>query len=144
MPRQSRGRSSSSSRSAPKAAPAQARGAHTAAAPAGHASPSAPAPPAAAASGAQQPGILGQIASTAAGVAIGSTVGHGISSMLFGGGQAAAPPAEAAQGQQASQSVMSCEQPAKDFTLCLEKADMQSCSYYLEQLNACQAAAKPY
>jgi hypothetical protein len=52
-----------------------------------------------------------------------------------------------------------------DFTLCLEKADMQSCSYYLEQLKAvrtpplpflapqflisywvpqCQAAAKPY
>lgn len=39
-----------------------------------------------------------QMASTAAGVAVGSTVGHGLSSMLFGGGsQAAAPVAEPTQ-----------------------------------------------
>lgn len=39
------------------------------------------------------------MASTAAGVAVGSTVGHGLSSMLFGGGssQAAAPVAEPVQ-----------------------------------------------
>lgn len=33
----------------------------------------------------QQPGLLGQMASTAAGVAIGSTVGHAVSGALFGG-----------------------------------------------------------
>lgn len=33
-----------------------------------------------------------------------------------------------------------------DFTKCLEatSGDMNSCSYYLEALKACQAAAKPY
>ncbi|KAF7351242.1 hypothetical protein MSAN_01555700 [Mycena sanguinolenta] len=146
MPRQSRGRSSSSSR----AAPAQTRSATTAAAPpAGYAPARAPAPPAnappAAAAGAdKQPGMLAQMAATAGSVAIGSTIGHGLSSMLFGGGgQAAeAPPAQQQQQQQAAG--VSCEIPAKNFTMCLEKADMQSCSYYLEQLKACQAAAAPY
>ncbi|KAJ7269828.1 hypothetical protein C8J57DRAFT_1323611 [Mycena rebaudengoi] len=143
MPRQSRGRSSSSSRAAPRpaaaAAPAQTRGAHTAAVPAGYAPGHAPAPPAAAsaASGtAKPPGIMAQMAATAGSVAIGSTIGHGLSNMLFGGGGAPA------QNQQSSN--MSCEIPAKDFTLCLEKADMASCTYYLEQLKACQAAAAPY
>lgn len=41
------------------------------------------------------PAVLPQMASTAAGVAVGSTVGHGLSSMLFGGGGSSAP-AEAA------------------------------------------------
>ncbi|KAJ6487908.1 hypothetical protein C8R45DRAFT_1097766 [Mycena sanguinolenta] len=145
MPRQSRGRSSSSSR----AAPAQTRSATTAAAPpAGYAPARAPAPPAnapsAAAGAEKQPGMMAQMAATAGSVAIGSTIGHGLSNMLFGGGgQAAeAPPAQQQQQQQAAG--VSCELPAKNFTMCLEKADMQSCSYYLEQLNACQAAAAPY
>ncbi|KAJ7439340.1 hypothetical protein FB451DRAFT_1059635, partial [Mycena latifolia] len=97
------------------------------------------------AAGAQQPGMIAQMAATAGSVAIGSTIGHGLSNMLFGGGgQAAeqAPPAQ--QQQQNQQSSVSCEIPAKDFTMCLEKADMQSCTYYLEQLKACQAAAAPY
>lgn len=37
------------------------------------------------------------MASTAAGVAVGSTMGHGLSSMLFGGGSQAAPAAEPQQ-----------------------------------------------
>ncbi|KAJ7512774.1 hypothetical protein B0H11DRAFT_1697723, partial [Mycena galericulata] len=100
---------------------------------------------AASAAGAKAPGMLSQMAATAGSVAIGSTIGHGLSSMLFGGsGQAAEAQAPPAQQQQQQQTGMSCEIPAKDFTLCLEKADMQSCSYYLDQLKACQAAAKPY
>ncbi|KAJ7634877.1 hypothetical protein FB45DRAFT_743146 [Roridomyces roridus] len=87
--------------------------------------------------------MMAQMAATAGSVAIGSTIGHGLSNMLFGGSSSA--PAEQAPAQQQQQaSTMSCEIPAKDFTMCLEKADMQSCSYYLEQLKACQAAAKPY
>ncbi|KAJ6588961.1 hypothetical protein B0H19DRAFT_1014018 [Mycena capillaripes] len=143
MPRQSRGRSSSSSRAAP--APAQTRSAHTAAAPAGYAPARAPAPapPAAApAAGAEKvPGMMAQMAATAGSVAIGSTIGHGLSNMLFGGGGQAAEQAPPAQQQQQT---VSCEIPAKDFTKCLEKADMPSCTYYLEQLKACQAAAAPY
>ncbi|KAF9066672.1 hypothetical protein BDP27DRAFT_1227084, partial [Rhodocollybia butyracea] len=92
------------------------------------------------------PGILGQMAATAGSVAIGSTIGHGLSSMLFGGSSSAAPPVEAAQAPPAPQRQpgMSCEVQAKDFTHCLEKADLPSCTWYLEQLKACQAAAAPY
>ncbi|KAF7325764.1 Chch domain protein [Mycena kentingensis (nom. inval.)] len=89
-----------------------------------------------------QPGMLAQMASTAASVAVGSTIGHGLSNMLFGG-QAAAPVAEQTQAAP-TQGVMNCQKSAEDFTLCLEKADLNSCSYFLEQLKACQAAAKPY
>jgi len=144
MARQSRGRS------APRAAaPAQTRGAHTATAPAGYSSAArAPAPTAGAAAATQpkQPGMMAQMAATAGSVAVGSTIGHGISSMLFGGGgsaaasEAQAPPVQ----QQQYQSNISCEVQAKDFTKCLEKADLPSCTWYLEQLKACQAAAAPY
>ena len=140
----------------------------------------APAPPAAAQG--KQPGMLAQMAATAGSVAVGSTIGHGLSSMLFGGGQAAPPVEQQAPPQQQQQNYqqgVSCEVQAKgiyifyilwrsytnvflsDFTKCLEKADMQSCSWYLEQLKAvclsdslsqvpflttpqCQAAASPY
>ncbi|TCD67417.1 hypothetical protein EIP91_012389 [Steccherinum ochraceum] len=149
MARQSR------SRPAPRAAPAastQSRGAHTAAAPyPGSAAPSAthapPVPPQAQASGG--PGMLAQMAATAGSVAVGSTIGHGLSSMLFGGSSSTAPAPEAQaapaqQQQSAYQSGVSCEVQAKDFTRCLEKADLPSCTWYLEQLKACQAAAAPY
>lgn len=133
----------------------------------------------------QGPGLFGQMASTAAGVAVGSTVGHGLSNMLFGGSSSApaeaqqAPPQAYDQGAHASQQQnigASCEQQSKDFIKCLESSrfpiailsrpslriqmltifhlllllplatanDMNSCSYYLEQLKACQAAARPY
>ncbi|KAG9313637.1 hypothetical protein JVU11DRAFT_5969 [Chiua virens] len=142
-------RSSRSSRPAPRpaAAPAQqSRGAHTASMPpqAAHANPAhAPAPPAAAQSG--QPGLLTQMAATAGSVAVGSTIGHGISHMLFGGSSSATPAEPAAPVQQQSfQSTPACDAQAKDFTRCLDKADLQSCSYYLEQLKACQAAATQF
>lgn len=134
-------RSSRSSRPAPRSAPApaqQTRGAHTAAMPpqAAHANPAhAPAPPAAAQS--SQPGMFAQMAATAGSVAAGSVVGHGISNMLFGGSNSAAPVEQAPPVQQQSfQSAPACETQAKDFTRCLDKADFQSCSYYLEQLKA--------
>ncbi|KAF8190474.1 hypothetical protein BJ912DRAFT_1058667 [Pholiota molesta] len=148
MARQSRGRSSAAPRAAaPRAAPAQTRSASTATAPAGYSAAHPPAPPAAAASHAapsQGPGMLAQMAATAGSVAVGSTIGHGLSSMLFGGGGQATAAAEAAPVQQQNTAGVSCEIQAKDFTKCLEKADLPSCSYYLEQLKACQAAAAPY
>ncbi|KJA23138.1 hypothetical protein HYPSUDRAFT_40296 [Hypholoma sublateritium FD-334 SS-4] len=145
--RQSRSRASAP---ASRAAPAQTRSASTAAAPSGYASAAhPPALPAAAASHAppaQGPGMLAQMAATAGSVAVGSTIGHGLSSMLFGGSSSAAPAAEAppVQQQQQQGTGISCEVQAKDFTRCLEKADMPSCTWYLEQLKACQAAASPY
>ncbi|KAI0732714.1 hypothetical protein C8Q72DRAFT_874108 [Fomitopsis betulina] len=92
--------------------------------------------------------MLAQMAATAGSVAVGSTIGHGLSSMLFGS-SSSAPAQEQAQAppvqQQTYQSqAPSCEVQAKDFTRCLEKADLPSCTWYLEQLKACQAAAAPY
>ena len=76
----------------------------------------APAPPAAAQG--KQPGMLAQMAATAGSVAVGSTIGHGLSSMLFGGGGGqAAPPVEQQappqQQQQSYQQGVSCEVQAK-------------------------------
>ncbi|KAF9787877.1 hypothetical protein BJ322DRAFT_1105917 [Thelephora terrestris] len=89
------------------------------------------------------------MAATAGSVAVGSTIGHGISSMLFGGGGGHSQPVEQGppvqqQQQTFQQSGMSCETQAKDFTKCLEAADVQTCSWFLEQLKACQAAASRY
>lgn len=61
--------------------------------------------------------MIAQMAATAGSVAIGSTIGHGLSSMLFGGGGQAAPAQEApASGppvQQQQASGISCEPQAK-------------------------------
>jgi hypothetical protein len=80
----------------------------------------APAPPAQTQQGqTQQPGMIAQMAATAGSVAVGSTIGHGLSSMLFGGGGGqSAPPAEQqqqppAQQQQGYQQGASCEVQAK-------------------------------
>lgn len=59
--------------------------------------------------------MLAQMAATAGSVAVGSTIGHGLSSMLFGGGGHAAPAAEAPPVQQQNQNAsgVSCEVQAK-------------------------------
>ncbi|KAF8549647.1 hypothetical protein OG21DRAFT_1420979 [Imleria badia] len=89
--------------------------------------------------------MFAQMAATAGSVAAGSVIGHGVSQMLFGGSNSAttAEPAAPAQ-QQSFQSASACDVQAKDFTRCLDKADLPSCSYYLEQLKACQEAARQY
>ncbi|KAI1794485.1 hypothetical protein LXA43DRAFT_997428 [Ganoderma leucocontextum] len=149
-------RSSRSSRPAARPTPApaasqQTRTAHTAAAPhpatAPHPSQAPAVPPQAqAATQSSGPGMLAQMAATAGSVAVGSTIGHGLSSMLFGGSSStpAAPEAPAAPVQQQHQQGISCDFQAKEFTKCLESADVNACSWYLEQLKACQAAAARY
>ncbi|RDX42444.1 hypothetical protein K466DRAFT_573108 [Polyporus arcularius HHB13444] len=97
----------------------------------------------------REPGMLAQMAATAGSVAVGSTIGHGLSNMLFGSSHSApaAPEAPAVPVQQQSSyqpQGISCELQAKEFTKCLESADINSCSWYLEQLKACQAAAARY
>lgn len=90
------------------------------------------------------------MASTAAGVAVGSSIGHALGG-LFGGGSSA--PADAAP-QQANMtgnnenqySQNNCAGAAENFTKCMDdnNGNMQICNWYLEQLKACQQAAKPY
>ncbi|KFY81366.1 hypothetical protein V500_11497 [Pseudogymnoascus sp. VKM F-4518 (FW-2643)] len=158
------GRSGGGSRpSRPTVAPArpsvapkqQTRPATTAAYPGNRAgAPPAAAPPAAAPAAAAPagPGMFANMASTAAGVAVGSSIGHAIGG-FFGGGSAA--PAEAEQSQvaqtqgsaeQSNWGARSCEVDAKQFTKCLDEnqGNMQTCSWYLEQLKACQSAASGY
>lgn len=139
-------------RSAP--ARTQTRSAHTAAAPAAH-YPSAHPTQAARPQATQQgPGLFGQMASTAAGVAVGSTIGHtlgaGITG-LFGGSSSA--PAEPVQQQMApvqqqnyQQQQGACDVDARNFTKCLgdNEGNMQICDYYLQQLKACQEASRHY
>jgi hypothetical protein len=149
--RQSRSRSS-----APRSPPPQARGAHTAAVPSGYSPARAPAPPAGVAQAQpKQPGMLAQMAATAGSVAVGSTIGHGLSSMLFGGrSDSVAPEAQQPPVQQqqspygascdfqvkgdllSSCEVVECLTGLAEFTKCLESADVNSCSWYLEQLKA--------
>lgn len=106
---------------------------------AAHSNPAhAPAPPVPAQTS-SGPGMFAQMAATAGSVAVGSTIGHGISSMLFGSSSSAAPaePAAPVQQQQAYQTTgAACEVQAKEFTKCLDKADLPSCTWYLDQLKA--------
>ena len=48
-----------------------------------------------------------------------------------------------AMQQQQQNTGINCDVQSKQFIECLEKTnDMNTCSYYLEQLKACQAAAR--
>ncbi|EEU47554.1 uncharacterized protein NECHADRAFT_59388 [Fusarium vanettenii 77-13-4] len=145
MPRQrSVGRAPSRpTASAPAPKPQQARPAATMAAPpaAAHPPPQAM-PPQAAAPVSQGPGLFGQMASTAAGVAIGSSVGHAIGGLFSGGSSEPAPAAVQAQAAPQEQSYNNCAGAAQNFTKCMDdnNGNMQICNWYLEQLKACQAA----
>lgn len=114
------------------------------------------APPVAAAP--QQPGLFAQMASTAAGVAVGSAVGHTIGAGMtsFFGGSSSSAPAEAQQAAapvvasqdstSQSQAARACEVDARNFTRCLDEnnGNMQICDWYLQQLKACQQASSQY
>lgn len=165
--------SRSSARSAPRPAanpPPQSRGAHTTTAPyPSHTANPSQSPPVPHQTTSTQtssgPGMLAQMAATAGSVAVGSTIGHGLSHMLFGSGGGNSQPVEQGppvqhQQQTYQQSGISCEIQAKglflildsplslqsayfcflqDFTKCLEAADANTCSWFLEQLKAVSA-----
>lgn len=63
--------------------------------------------------------MIAQMAATAGSVAIGSTIGHGISSMLFGGSSQAAPAESQAAPVQQQQTNANCAVQAKGTFLCL-------------------------
>lgn len=155
-------------RSRPGSRPTQTRSASTMAAPVRHGpAPSPPqqhAPPQQnaysqppAAQQPQQPGLFAQMASTAAGVAVGSAVGHTIGaglSSVFGGSSSAPEQQQQPQQQMApvetqaynQNQVKACDVDARNFTRCLDdnSGNFQICDYYLQQLKACQEAARQY
>ena len=69
---------------------------------------------------------------------------------MFGGGssveQAPVQAAAAPQDNNSYNQTNNCAGAAQDFTKCMDEqgGNMQICNWYLEQLKACQAAAKPY
>ncbi|KAJ5377739.1 Mitochondrial intermembrane space cysteine motif-containing protein MIX17 [Penicillium cataractarum] len=106
-------------------------------------------------------GFLSQVASTAAGVAAGHVAATGITNALGWGSSSHAAPAEQAapaqnqamdnglwQGNATQQSWENpaCETDIRNFRRCMDenKGDMSICGWYMDQLKACQAAAKPY
>ncbi|KAJ9614020.1 hypothetical protein H2200_002156 [Cladophialophora chaetospira] len=110
----------------------------------------------------QSPGLFGQMASTAAGVAVGSSIGHAIGG-FFGGGSSA--PVEQQQAptdaysqtgdaypnslyaqNSAVEAQGPCAADIKSFTDCMNQnqGNMTICGWYLEQLKACQQAARQY
>ncbi|KAL5337570.1 hypothetical protein BJX70DRAFT_399544 [Aspergillus crustosus] len=107
------------------------------------------------------PGLFGQMASTAAGVAVGSSIGHAIGGFFSGGGSSApaeaqqAPPAQAqhldnglwqSSANNSAWESPACDTDARNFRKCMDdnQGNMSICGWYLDQLKACQAAAKPY
>ncbi|EAT91795.1 hypothetical protein HBI56_010610 [Parastagonospora nodorum] len=138
---------------APVAKPAttpQARPASTAAAP------PAPAPvQQAQAPTPQGPGLFGQMASTAAGVAVGSSIGHAVGGFFSGGGSSSEPAAASPQATDFSQqhqsatqmqSTGACGTDVNNFRKCMDEnqGSLTICGWYLDQLKACQAAAGQY
>ncbi|KAI8337134.1 hypothetical protein BC941DRAFT_470868 [Chlamydoabsidia padenii] len=98
----------------------------------------------------RQPGLFGQMAATAAGVAVGSSVGHAIGS-LFTGGRKDDDQQQIQQiqpQQQINQEPVngSCDKDANAFARCLEDNtnDISACQRYLEQLKSCRQMAQQY
>lgn len=110
----------------------------------------APAAPMMAAAPSQGPGLMGQMAATAGGVAIGSavghTIGHGLTSMFGGGGSSepvAQAPAAAPAQQYASpeQTGGACAWELKQFLSCAQnQSDLSLCEGFNEALRQCKQA----
>ena len=108
----------------------------------------------------QGPGLLGQMAATAGGVAIGSTVGHVVGHALTGGGGSSAPaaaeaaaapaaaapapaplyPAAPAAPSGPSEPTGPCAWEIKQFLQCAQgQSDISLCEGFNEALRQCKA-----
>ncbi|XP_066262691.1 coiled-coil-helix-coiled-coil-helix domain-containing protein 10, mitochondrial [Euwallacea similis] len=139
MPR--RGRTASPSRAAPSRTTLPARTAPTHPPAPVQAAPVAPAP-------SQGPGLFGQMAATAGGVAIGSaighTVGHAVTGMFSGGSNEAVPQQQAAPiqeygQQQPNESTGPCAWEIKQFLQCAStQSDLTLCQGFNEAIQQCK------
>lgn len=109
------------------------------------------APPAAAAQG---PGLMGQMAATAGGVAIGSVVGHGISNAIWGGSSEKQPetyqdqmPQQQMPYQQpySNQQQNPCSFEMEQFITCTQnQSDITVCQGFNQALKECKARYAQY
>lgn len=96
----------------------------------------------------QQPSLMGQMAATAGGVAIGHTIGHGITSLFSGGSNdaAAAAPAATAPAAAVPSSAPSsgaCAWEVKQFLECAQQqSDLTLCDGFNEALRQCKQASE--
>ncbi|KAJ8042950.1 Coiled-coil-helix-coiled-coil-helix domain-containing protein 2 [Holothuria leucospilota] len=96
----------------------------------------------------RQPGLLGQMAATAGGVAIGSTVGHVVGSAITGGGHSGQPdvtyqePAPlGGQPHQQQQYQNPCQIQIENFLQCTQtQADISICQGFNDALKECKLA----
>jgi len=97
----------------------------------------------------QQPSLMGQMAATAGGVAIGSavghTIGHAMTGLFSGGGNevAAAPETTqaAAQGAPATPATGACTWEVRQFLECAQnQSDLSLCDGFNEALRQCKVA----
>ncbi|KAL8613984.1 hypothetical protein ACOMHN_023219 [Nucella lapillus] len=136
MPRRGRSSPMFGRRPAPAPAPFPRRPMSTTPA---HAPPAAPA-----AAAPRQPGLFGQMAATATGVAVGSVVGHTIGNSMSGGSgayqqDAAAAPPEQQQQQQEQQQNYPCQRELQQFLDCAQnQADISLCAGFNEALRQCK------
>ena len=131
MPRRSRSRSSSNSRSSTRQSNVPVQAAPQV--------PSTQTPQ-------KQPGLIAQTMSTAAGVGMGHVIGSGISNMLFGG-RSSEPVQEQPQAppQQPMSTTMNenpsmCKPYQDQFYKCMNDngQNFESCKYFYEMLRSCQ------
>jgi hypothetical protein len=101
----------------------------------------------------QPPGLLKQMAATAGGVAIGSTVGHVVGHALVGGGSssrgddqpAAAAPAQAQYPQDQQQQENPCAFEMRQFLQCAQnQTDLTLCEGFNEALRQCKQYGSQY
>ncbi|CAH8459720.1 unnamed protein product [Schistosoma haematobium] len=85
----------------------------------------------------RQPGLMGQMAATAGGVAIGSVVGHAVTGALSGGlGGNPAQPAQISSTSDQSQSP--CQYHVDELIRCAQsQSDISACSGFSEALKEC-------
>jgi len=98
----------------------------------------------------RQPGMFAQMATTAAGVAVGSAVGHTLGAAMMGGGsrdqsepvqQQQAPPPQPIYGQQQQQlgEGSPCQMQMKQFLECAQSQhDITLCQGFNEALRECK------
>jgi len=114
-----------------------------------------PAPVQAAPAAPQQPGLFGQMAATAGGVAIGSaighTVGHAMTGMFSGGSKEEAAAAQAPEGaapyqqQQQEDANGPCAWEIKQFLQCAtNQSDLTLCQGFNEAIQQCKQRNSMY
>ena len=90
-------------------------------------------------------------------MAVGSSIGHAVGGWFGGGSSAAAPEASAQDpiaqdnyGQTSAntgyEAPAACATDVSNFRRCMDdnRGDLTICGWYLDQLKACQSAARPY